>query len=144
MEKTEILEKEIEQTIYTILDWRLFEITDTTEKKALLNEDNYKIEDDKIIIIDLDRETIKPYVKYLIKGMEWSRELVSILINRYIQIFIVVISLLIMYLVSQRPNLEEIKSILNTWKSENVMTNFMEATKPEIKLNENINPIIQK
>jgi hypothetical protein len=126
--------------------WIITEITDITEKKSLYGQDLYFIPTNQVDfdIIDYDVNQIRYYVQYLIKWMEGSRELASILINRYIQIFIVIILIFTMFLQSQRPNLNEIKEIINAWNNANIMTNFADKINPEIKLNENLNTIIPK
>jgi len=103
---------------YIINEWQFYLINDQTLINSYNNNpDIYKrvSRDGGTVIFDLEKNEIKEYVKYLIKGMEGSRELGSILINRYIQILIVIILCFMMFLIAQKPNKADIKTMLNNW-----------------------------
>lgn len=144
MEKSEIDNLIQNKKILKLENWLLIEVENQSDKIFLLNSDFYKRESNNFLIFDIDKQEIEHYVKYLIKWMEWSRELGSILINRYIQIFIVIILFFWIYLISQRPNFDEIEKLIKWNKTNNIMTNFVNDTKIENKEIEKINPIINK
>lgn len=109
----EKIEKEINKnaTILVIQDWRLFNSSEINEKflKKILNDyETYIIENNDYLVIDLDKNQIKNYVKYLIKGMEWSRELGAIYFWNTLLVISLFISLISIWFVSTRPTLDEI------------------------------------
>lgn len=102
--------------LLVIQDGRLFTANDLNEKfvkKITYDYETYKIENNEFLIIDLDKNSIKNYVKYLIKGMEGSRELGAIYFWNTLIIICLILSLLSMWFTSSRPTIEEIKKELN-------------------------------
>jgi hypothetical protein len=74
--------------------------------------------------------------------MEWSRELPAIIINRFIQITILIMLLFTLYQLSQKPNIDKIKEVINNWWQEkNIIEKITNRTqswwiqKPDLIIN---------